>query len=245
MDAAGYADVETSSEAYAKRFSGPGGSWLLQRQTRLLKELLHDIPPSTILDIGGGHAQSVEPILAMGHKLTVLGSSSVCAYRLSAWLDAGKISFQVGDLLDLPFPDHSFDVVVSLRLIPHCDAWPRLIRAMCRVARAAVVFDYPCQESLNGISPVFFEKKRKLEGNTRTWISFRQKEIKKTLVDAGWSTIVQRKQFFWPMVLHRKLNSPRISSVMEGLTATIGLRSWLGSPVLIKANPAGLTDQKA
>jgi hypothetical protein len=53
------ADLETSSEDYARRFAGPAGRWSLEVQARSTMELLRGLPPgSSILDVGGGHAQT-------------------------------------------------------------------------------------------------------------------------------------------------------------------------------------------
>lgn len=229
------ADLETSSEDYAQRFSGATGAWLLARQTYLLKEFMRDLAPCRVLDVGGGHAQAVKPLLELGCQVTVLGSHPDCSARLTFWHNHPAFSFEVGDFLAMPIKNYAFDVVLSLRLVPHCEAWSGLLSEMRRVARRAVIIDYPCLESLNGFSPYFFDRKRRLEGNTRNWISFRHHDIAANFRDAGWSRLTLRKQFFWPMVLHRKLNSPRLSAGLEKTTSCLGLRRIMGSPVMLKA----------
>jgi SAM-dependent methyltransferase len=235
MSMAEYADIETSSDAYAARFAGPAGEWLLSRQTYLLKNFLSDYPGATVLDIGGGHAQAVDALWQTGARITVRGSDEICAKRLQPWLDKQLIEFHCGDLLQLPYPDHSFDVVLSLRLVPHCEEWRRLIGEMCRVSKAVVILDYPCLESFNFFSALFFRRKKQMEGNTREWINFRHQEIRSAFEAAGWGALSVRKQFFWPMVIHRSLQSPRASAALEAGAVFLGLRQLLGSPVLIKA----------
>jgi ubiquinone/menaquinone biosynthesis C-methylase UbiE len=230
-----YSDVETSSVSYAQRFAGAAGTWLLARQTSLLEALLRETAPCSVLDVGGGHAQAVEPVLELGCALTVLGSDPVCAERLESWIDRKAITFACGDLLSLPYPDDAFDVVLSLRLVPHCEEWPQLIAELCRVARRAVILDYPCWESLNLMAAPFFERKRQMEGNTRTWITFRHQQIGAVFKAAGWTRLTRKKQFFWPMVLHRKLDRPMLSQTVEAAAAGLGLRYLFGSPVLIRA----------
>ncbi|MDQ2673475.1 MAG: methyltransferase, partial [Chloroflexota bacterium] len=69
------ADVESSSEAYARRFAGPVGQWFLELQARLTLESLAGLPPgATILDVGGGHAQLAPPLVEAGYRVTVVGS---------------------------------------------------------------------------------------------------------------------------------------------------------------------------
>ena len=41
-------------------------------------------------------------------------------------------------------------------------------------------------------------------------------------------------QFFIPMVLHRTLSSPKISSVLEGTSQVLGFNYLFGSPVITK-----------
>ena len=49
------ADIETSSEDYAKRFSGEVGKYFLDVQAKITLDLLKDLPNSSVLDVGGGH----------------------------------------------------------------------------------------------------------------------------------------------------------------------------------------------
>lgn len=229
------ADIETSSDGYARRFSGPAGEWMLGVQTSILLSFLRDIPKARILDVGGGHAQAALPLLNAGHHVVVLGSDPSCAQRLKPHLDNCRLTFVSGSLTEIPFEDNAFDVVLSLRLIPHCEQWQTLLREMCRVASGRVIFDYPSVESMNCLAGLFFERKKKFEGNTRTWLSFKNREISAALKQAGWDDLTLRKQFFWPMAVHRMLNRPSISKVMEGTTAAVGLRHLFGSPVLVCA----------
>ncbi|MFL5492397.1 MAG: class I SAM-dependent methyltransferase, partial [Gemmatimonadales bacterium] len=110
------ADVATSSEDYARRFTGAAGRWFLESQTRITLGLLSTLPVgSSILDVGGGHAQITPPLLEAGYEVTVVGSDPCCSARLQTWLANGRCKFEVADLRALPYPDHSFDAVVCLR----------------------------------------------------------------------------------------------------------------------------------
>ncbi len=230
-----HADIETSSEGYANRFASPAGKWMLEVQTRHILDLLGSRSGARILDVGGGHGQTASVLVKAGHSVTVLGSDPACSARLQPLIDSGAISYVTGSLTKLPFPNQAFDVVLSVRLVPHCEAWPDLIRELCRVAAEAVIVDYPCVESFNCLAALFFERKQKIERNTRTWITFHHKQIRQAFERGGFSRLTLRKQFFWPMVLHRMLNRPGVSRLLEGMTAMVGLRTVFGSPVLIRA----------
>ena len=236
------ADVETASDDYAGRFSGPVGAWFLRRQAETTLALLRPYPGAHILDIGGGHAQVAPALLAAGYRLTVAGSSPAAATRLAPEIRAGRVAFVSGDLLDLPFPDRAFDVTLSYRLLPHVTRPAALLAELARLADQALIFDYPEQRSLNAIAPLLFPWKRRLEGNTRPFTLFDGRELAVILRRHGFRQAARRPQFFWPMVLHRKLGSAALGRILEAPASLLGLtRAW-GSPVIVKftrATPAG------
>lgn len=225
-------DIETSSEGYASRFSGEVGQWFTSVQTDALLSVIGEDTSQTVLDVGGGHAQSAIPLIEKGFHVTVLGSSAECARRLTSQIYANKCTFKVGPVLSLPFPDKSFDVVISFRLLSHLDQWEQLISEMCRVAKKIVILDYPPKQSFNALEPLLFDAKKKMEGNTRKYLSFSKSEIHNAFESRGFIHRRSIPQFFWPMVIHRKLQSPRLSSFLESVISPFGLRSILGSPIV-------------
>ena len=228
------ADIETSSEGYAARFSGPVGAWMLGVQERIVRRLLQELPAGPILDVGGGHGQLALPLAAAGREVTVLGSDASCARRLAPGIAGGRVRFVAGDVLALPFPDRSVDVVLCFRLLPHCDAWGRLVAELCRVARTAVIADYPTSESLNRIAPALFGAKKRLEGNTRTFRLFTHREIEAAFAAGGFAPSGRVGQFFLPMVLHRALRCRPCSAALESLCRGLGLTRRWGSPVVAR-----------
>jgi hypothetical protein len=75
-------DVVTSSEDYARRFSGRAGEYFLQVQDRAVQQALAHKPGRTVLDVGGGHGQVASGLASAGYEVTVLGSDNVCFDRL-------------------------------------------------------------------------------------------------------------------------------------------------------------------
>lgn len=224
------ADIETSSDAYAARFAGRAGAWMLSVQERLALEMVRAADARTVLDVGGGHGQLARPLCRDGYDVTVLGSDPACARRIQDLVDAGRCRFVTGNVIDLPFADRSFDAVLSFRLVMHCGSWPKLVAELCRVARRAVIVDYPLQSGLNALAPWLFGAKKKLEKNTRTWRNFRHGELADAFARNGFRPASRAGQFLFPMVLHRSLNCPALSSALEA--ATLGLNRRLGSPVI-------------
>lgn len=231
------ADIDTSSEDYAQRFSGEVGLWFVDTQTRLTLGLLRALPAgASILDVGGGHAQIAPPLIEAGYEVTVVGSDPVCGARLEPWIAQGRCRFEAIDLRALPYPDRSFDAVVCLRLLPHSVSWTGLIGELCRVARRSVVLDYPSLRSVNILAGHLFKLKRKVELNTRGFVMFTPGEIKDAFADHGFSVREVRPQFLLPMALHRWVRQVGFSRAAEAPSALLGLTRWFGSPILVRAD---------
>jgi len=226
------ADRETSSEEYARRFAGPLGAFFLEVQARTTLDLLRPWPGASVLDVGGGHAQLAGPLALAGHAVTVYGSDPGCAARLRPWMDEGRVAFRSGDLLHAPWPDRSFDVVLAFRLLPHVARWQALIAELARLARRAVVVDYPTRRSVNLASGALFGLKRGVEGNTRPFTVFRDAEVAAAFTVAGFHATARRPQFLLPMALYRALGSAALARTWEGGARALGLTAVLGSPVI-------------
>ncbi len=229
------ADIETASDDYARRFAGAVGEWMLKIQETIVLGMLRQSGVTTVLDVGGGHGQLAVPLGREGFAVTVVGSADACSRRLNSLIDSGVCRFQVANLLQLPYPPKSFDAVVCFRLATHCDRWQVLLAELCRVARSAVIMDYPTSQSVNFAAGTLFGVKKHLEGNTRTFKLFRHDEIESFFLANGFKIEAREGQFFLPMVLHRKLKSRRLSAWLEDKCKHYGLTRKWGSPVIIKA----------
>ena len=229
------ADIETSSDDYAKRFSGEIGAWLLKVQEQATLKLLQDYPKATVLDVGGGHGQLTKPLIDSGYQVTVLGSDPSCQNRIKPYLEANLCQFQVGDVLALPYANNSFDVVISYRFLAHVDNWEKFLQELTRVSKKAIVIDYPTKRSFNAIAPYLFKVKKGIEKNTRPFICYSEAQIINHLKSLNFTQGGRYAQFCLPMVLHRMLANPQISSILEGLLRVVGLTYWFGSPVILSA----------
>jgi SAM-dependent methyltransferase len=229
------ADIETSTDEYAARFSGPAGAWMLEMQAGITLGILRKFPGGTVLDVGGGHGQLALPLTEGGWDVTVLGSSPECRKRIAGAVDEGKCRFTVGNVVGLPFPDRSFDVSISFRLLTHCRQWPVLVRELCRVARHAVVVDYPTSQSLNRIAPSLFSLKKRVEVNTRPWALFTHAQVAAEFSACGFPALRRNPQFLLPMVLHRAVGLRGFSAAAERLSSFLGLTRRWGSPVILEA----------
>ncbi|MFQ5674535.1 MAG: class I SAM-dependent methyltransferase [bacterium] len=227
-------DIETSSEDYATRFSGKVGEWFLRVQEKATLRMLSEWQGATVLDVGGGHGQLTRPLLSRGYDVTVVGSDDSCQNRIRDCLNHDRCRFEVGNVLQLPFENKSFDLVISFRLVPHVEQWPRLISELTRVARKAVVVDYPTLRSINYLTPILFKLKKTIEGNTRYYRSFYENELIDSFLEHGFVKAGRYGEFFLPMVMHRALKLPLLSSFLEGVCRGAGLTALFGSPVILK-----------
>lgn len=241
MHASGYpetADIETSSDDYASRFSGNVGEYFLQIQLDILLSLLGPQrgQKKKILDVGGGHAQLAVPLVKRGYDTTVTGSHDSCRRRLAEQLPEGGYTYQTCDMLQLPFADNSFDVVIAFRLVPHVENWQRLLAELVRVSAGIVIVDYPDIRSANIMNFLFFRLKKLLEGNTRPFGLFSRKEMLQEFAKnrMGHPKIVP--EFFLPMVLHRKLGSAGMSRFLEDCCRRLGLTQCFGSPIVLRVD---------
>lgn len=235
-------DIATSSAEYARRFSGSVGAWFLEVQERAVLRMLRPFPHARIVDVGGGHGQLTAAMLRAGHHVTVVGSDAVCRERVAAWVDGERCRFEAGSLLDLPFADRSFDVAVSVRLLPHVTRWQQLLGELCRVARRAIIIDYPSTRSINFIALWLFGLKRRVEGNTRPFACFREQDILDACAQHGFQYAERAPQFTLPMVLHRMMRCRPLCAALEGGLRLTGLTGWFGSPVILKLVRTGDDD---
>jgi SAM-dependent methyltransferase len=220
---------------YALRFAGPVGRWFLERQAALVLDLLGPWPGAHVLDVGGGHGQLTRPLLEAGFDVTVLASSpDACSADVRDLAEAGLIRVEHGDLLRAPWPDGAFDAVACFRLLPHARDWRGLAGELARLASSAVVVDYPTSRSVNAVSGALFGLKRRVEGDTRPFTVFRDRDLSEAFTAHGLHVTARRPQFLFPMVLHRALRSARLARALEGAAAAAGLTGALGSPVVLR-----------
>lgn len=228
-------DVFTSSEAYSKRFAGDVGEYFLSLQLSCFLDLAR--PPQTaptILDVGGGHGQMLLPLLEKGYNICVHGSSATCFERISSLKSrfASQLTFVEGPLEALPFATGSFDIVYSVRVLPHTRDWKFFLDQLARISRKQVIFDFASWQSLNIFTPLGFALKKTIEGNTRPYYCHWPREIKEHLESLGMVNFRTKSQFFMPMGLHRLANCREFSRNIESFYRLIGATRYFGSPVL-------------
>lgn len=233
------ADVVTATDAYARRFSGPVGRWFLEIQAAHTLALLDgagEAGGTSVLEVGGGHAQLTPHLLRAGYAVTVLGSDERCGQRLAEWTTTGACRFDVGNLAAMPYPDRSFDAVLAFRLLPHVGDWNRFLAELCRVAGRCVILDFPSTRSVNVLAHALYPLKARVEEGTRPFRLFRPDRVQKAFGRNGFAVTGERAQFLFPMALHRALSVASLSKAIEKLGGRTRGTHLFGSPVIVRAD---------
>lgn len=228
-------DLETSGADYASRFAGRAGRWLLDAQADAIRRALEGVRPGTALDVGGAHGQLVGDFTRRGWRVTVHGSDPQCEINLRTLHRQRDCEFLLGDPAALPVADRAYDLVMSVRLLSHVADWRGQIAEMCRVARRAILFDFPCTSGFNALTPLLFGLKRSMEGNTRTYRSFGVAELRAECARHGYGEARIVRQLCLPMVVHRVGRGAAVLRGAEHALRAIGLTALIGSPAILCA----------
>lgn len=150
-DGAGIAPIDLAAHAaqssnFRKHTAGnPLQRWLIARFHRRIVARVRSLNPESMLDAGCGEGFVAEELLAAmpGLALTGIDASADAARVAGARLP--QATFRAGDVLDLPFPDASFDIVGCFEVLEHLpgDLPDRALAEYARVARRGVVLSVP------------------------------------------------------------------------------------------------------
>lgn len=132
---------------YDAWYDSPRGRWIGETELQLLLRQLDRRSGRQVLDVGCGTGWFTRGLAAHGYAMTGL---DLDARRLEVarQRSASDIAWLQGDAAQLPFPDRSFDQVVSLTALCFVPDWPRAVAEMVRVARHRFVLGLLNRHSL-------------------------------------------------------------------------------------------------
>lgn len=117
----------------------------IQRETDLtpnaVDRVVAGITGESVLDVGSGRGFLVKKI-AEQHGIKVVGIDISIPDYLN---DTPLVSFQVGDIENLPFPDNSFDTVVCCHTLEHVQNLELSVAELRRVAKKRLIVVVPRQ----------------------------------------------------------------------------------------------------
>lgn len=231
-----YADPATAQNFDARRFGGPIGDLVASQQAAVLSEFLGPVAGHTILDVGTGTGRAALLLSAAGAVVTGVDASEEMLAVARARVQPGQpVTFAYGDAHQLEFPDRSFDMAVSLRVLMHTPRWRQCVGELCRVARDLVVLDYPSARSIALAQSLGRKAVHAAGGKTEPYRVFLDSTIRHEIEKHGFRVRRMNRQFVLPIALHKTIGSPAVTATSERLLEKVGLLRAVGSPVTLVA----------
>lgn len=134
-------------EEYDAWYDGLRGRWIGDVEFELLCRHLDTDPGTSLLDVGCGTGWFTRRLAAAGFDVTGLDVDAG-ALDFARQRPDHDISYVQGDACRLPFPDQSFDQVISITALCFVDDWLRAIAEIVRVTRRRFVLGLLNRHSL-------------------------------------------------------------------------------------------------
>lgn len=137
-------------EAYDQWFTTPIGSLVKKYETELVLDLLIPRKGEFILDAGCGTGIFTRDILSSGSKVIGLDISLPMLIQAGKKLKGFPFQIVLANMLSLPFPESSFDKVVSITALEFIGDAEIAIRELFRVTKRGGII---VVATLNSLSP--------------------------------------------------------------------------------------------
>jgi SAM-dependent methyltransferase len=151
----------TSSNLRKHLSANPVQRWLIARFHRTVAAMLAHADPGMALDAGCGEGLAIRDVVGR-RRIPVFGlDGNVDALRVAKQLNP-DVRGVAGDLLHLPFPDGTFDIVLCLEVLEHLGDPRAGLAELCRVSRRWLLLSVPNE-------PFFMSANLLRARNVRAW----------------------------------------------------------------------------
>ncbi|MCG2661694.1 MAG: class I SAM-dependent methyltransferase [Kiritimatiellae bacterium] len=148
--------------------------------------------PGRILEIGTGKGRFLTALLSYVSRVTTIDidpAEQRCARLNVAYAKPpGRAHFMIANAENLPWPDHSFDSVVSVNALHHMKNIPQVISEVIRVARPVgkiVLADF------NARGFTIMEKIHLQEKRIHECMPYRFKDLIERFAVHGWTAVLR------------------------------------------------------
>lgn len=208
-----------------------------KRQLNLINLLLKQNNHRKILDLGSGGGWLSRILESQGYDVTGIDISPELVS--SAKKNSNKMDFVIGNSMDLPFKDESFDLVISVGVLHHLDVDDTLAECKRVLTNndAAILMSEP-----NKYNPISFLGKAffPTDIHTEEERHLSLKEVKCSLKKYNFSSEVEQYQFLYSFGLAYLISMFGLDKVFSGLPPVVkdGFYYILnGSEILIERIP--------
>lgn len=126
------------------RNKNPLAQYLINNFYRTLEKLIKGTSPASILEVGCGEGYSTNRIINMLGSPVNYVAVDIEPHLLSETQKRNpKIDVQCASILELPYADKSFDLVICLEVLEHLDAPASGLRELCRVSKNHLLLSVP------------------------------------------------------------------------------------------------------
>lgn len=139
--------MSMSPAEYNAWYETPRGRWIGEQECRMQQRLLHADKGDSLLDVGCGTGWFTRRFAQDGWNITGLDIDEA-ALAFARAQPGPKILYQLGDARALPFPDNSFDRVVSIAALCFIDDERKAVAELVRVTRHSFVIGWLNRHSL-------------------------------------------------------------------------------------------------
>ena len=169
---------------------------------RALDDVLPEQPPARVLEVGVGEGEISERVRKRFPEATVIGIDLLDLELADEWRRRGGLG-AFADVMALPFPDASFDLVLGIEVLEHVPVPAQALMEIRRVGTDSFVLSVP-REPIWRIANVARGRYVRDLGNTPGHVNHWTTRGFRRLVDAYVDVEATRTPFPWTVVSARR-----------------------------------------